>query len=99
LAVTLHLPAFFNRLLGGLVVGLVPVILVLGSARLLTTEWWLRFEYTRPGFPEDRYGWDPDIRLTYGPYGIRYLVSNKDRSYLAELEIEGEPACLQEPRT
>jgi len=81
-----------NRLAAALVALLLPLILLLGSARLVMTETFLRWEYQRAGFPPDRYGWEAETRLTYAPYGIRYLLQNKDISYLGDLEIAGEAA-------
>ncbi len=69
---------------------LVPILLVLVSVRLMLTETWLDFEYSR--LPEDAYGWDNEVRREYGPYGIRYLLNDEDISYLAELKIDGQPA-------
>ncbi len=75
-----------------LLTALVPVLLVLLSVRLMLTETWLKFEYNRAGFPEDLYGWDKDVRLEYGPYGIRYLLNDSEIAYLGDLQIDGEPA-------
>ncbi len=79
-----------------LVITLVAPLMILNlSTRLVMSEPFLRWEYQRPGFPADRYGWDTDVRLTYGPYGIRYLLRDEDISYLGDLQIEGAPAFRQ----
>ena len=74
------------------IVILIPVLLLLLSVRLVMTDLYLRLEYQRPGFPADRYGWDSSVRLDYGHYGIRYLLSSRDIAYLRDLEIEGKTA-------
>lgn len=84
--------SILTRLVQYLITLLIPPLLVLISARLAMTERWLEYEYNRDGFPEDVYGWDQDVRREYGPYGIRYLIENRDISYLADLEINGDPA-------
>ncbi|MBZ0309837.1 MAG: TIGR01906 family membrane protein [Anaerolineae bacterium] len=73
-----------------LLIALVPILLMLISVRLMLTETWLDFEYSR--LPEDAYGWDNEVRQEYGPYGIRYLLNDEDISYLADLKIDGQPA-------
>ena len=65
----------------------VPVLLVLTSIRLLTTETYLRLEYTKPDFPPDDYGFTVDDRLHYGPYAVQYLTSNAGIDYLASLQF------------
>ncbi len=79
------------RLLVIVVAVALPALLVLTGVRLVMTETFLRFEYNRPGFPADRYGFTTEDRLEYGPYGVRYLRQNRDISYLANLQIDGEP--------
>ncbi|MFP4320982.1 MAG: TIGR01906 family membrane protein [Anaerolineales bacterium] len=78
-----------------LVSALLPLVILMVSVRAVMSETFLRWEYQRAGFPEDRYGWDTSVRLEYGPYGIRYLLQDKDISYLADLRIDGEPAFRQ----
>ena len=72
-----------------------PILLTLTGVRLVMSEAFLRWEYNRPGFPADRYGFTTEERLDYGPYGIRYLLRNEDISYLADLEYQGEPLFRQ----
>jgi integral membrane protein (TIGR01906 family) len=90
------LPLFIQRLLQAVIVLTLPVVLVVGSARLVMTEEFLQLEYNRPGFPEDRFGFSTEEREEYGAYGVRYLVNNEDISYLADLEIEGGRANFEQ---
>lgn len=72
---------------------LVPILLILVSVRVVMTKPYLHFMYTRPHFAEDYlYDWDKQVRLDYGYYGIRYLLSDKDIDYLGDLVIHGKPA-------
>lgn len=86
------LPVMLQTIFQWLITLLLPAVLILGSVRLVMSEQFLKLEYNRPGFPEDLFGFTTEDRLHYGPYGIHYLLDNKDISYLAELMIDGEPA-------
>lgn len=88
----LLMPQWLQTLLQSIIVLTVPFVLVLGGVRLAMSEQFLAFEYQRPGFPDDPYGFSTDDRLEYGPYGIEYILSNEDISFLGDLEIDGEPA-------
>ena len=88
----LLMPRWLQSVLQGLIILTVPFVLVLGSVRLAMTEQFLDFEYQRPGFPDDLYGFSTEDRLEYGPYGIEYILSNEDISFLGDLKIDGEPA-------
>lgn len=88
----LALPLVMQRLIQVLIVLALPPTLVLVSVRLVMTEQFLQFEYNRPGFPEDNYGFSTEDRLEYGPFGVLYLVNNEPITYLSDLEIDGRPA-------
>lgn len=60
----------------------IPVVLVVAAMRLLMLPAFLQFEYTRPGFPSDQYGFTTEERLKYGPLGIEYLLSEHDIGFL-----------------
>lgn len=60
----------------------VPVVLVIVAMRLLMLPFFLQFEYTRPGFPVDQYGFSTEERLRYGPLGIEYLLGGHDIEFL-----------------
>jgi integral membrane protein (TIGR01906 family) len=66
---------------------LVPMLLVLGSIRLLLTEPYLEFQYNRPDFPPDGFGFTQLDRLYYGRFAIRYLLNGADISYLGDLKF------------
>jgi integral membrane protein (TIGR01906 family) len=64
---------------------ILPWLLVLGGARLVMTPAFLYFEYSRPGFPEDYYGFTAEDRLHYGPYALDYLLNGEDIDFLGRL--------------
>lgn len=67
-----------------------PFLLVIAGTRLLLSEQFLRFEYRRPGFPADPYGFTAEDRLDYGPYAINYLFNGETIDYLAALRLPGD---------
>lgn len=83
------IPAFVNWVLRFYITLAIPFLLVVGSARVVMTEDFLKFEYNRPNFSVDSYGFSAYDRLNYGPYGILYIVNNEPIAYLADLELPG----------
>ena len=84
-----RLPGWLLTLLRLLLTALVPLLLVLGSARLLMTPLWLQVEYNRPGFPEDFYGFTREDRLAYAPAAIDYLLNDADVNFLGDMTDAG----------
>lgn len=85
----LNLPRWLVSVLSAVVMLLLPLILVLITARLIMTPLFFRFEYNRPGLPPDPYGFTTEDRLYYGTRGLLYLFNNEDISYLGELTLPG----------
>ena len=67
------MPTFFVRLFKVLIALLLPLVIVIGSVRLLVTDRYLAFEYSKIGFPPDRYGFDQAQRLAYASANLRYV--------------------------
>ncbi len=72
-----------KKALGYLVIVLVPLVLVLTSARLLLTHQFVSIEYRMPGFPDDPYGLTQQQRLEYAPLALDYLFTDQGISFLA----------------
>ncbi|MBK9122894.1 MAG: TIGR01906 family membrane protein [Chloroflexi bacterium] len=87
----------FEGVLGFVLTLAVPVMLVLGSVRLMMSPGFLAFEYQRPGFPADVYGFTTEDRLRWGPLGIEYLLTDAGIDLLADLRFEN-GAALFTPR-
>jgi integral membrane protein (TIGR01906 family) len=66
-----------------LIIVLVPLIIVPGVVRLLTTDHYLAFEYGKSDFPKDIFGFDQSQRLNHASDNLRYLVENKPSDFLA----------------
>jgi integral membrane protein (TIGR01906 family) len=70
----------------------VPLLLVMGAARLVMFPLYLQLEYQRPGFPVDTYGFTVEDRLRYAPLAIDYLLNGEDVGFLEALTFpDGAP--------
>lgn len=87
----IRLPRWLAAVCRTLIVLALPPFLVLTAVRLVMSEAFVRLEYSRPGFPADRYGFTADERLRYAPYTVRYLLRSEPIDYLAALEHGGAP--------
>jgi len=77
-----------SRILGWCVTILVPLIIIMTSVRLLISPTFAQVEYRMPGFPEDPFGFTIEDRLKWSQPSIKYLVNNRDISYLESLQFE-----------
>ena len=68
--------------------GLIPVILVLTSVRLLMTKPFVRFNYALPGFPRDPYGFTEADRLYHAPIALEYLLNEAGIEFLGDQRFE-----------
>lgn len=69
-----------------------PIIVIAGAVRLVTTPAFLWLEYHRPGFPDDRFGFGLEERMTYGSYAVDYLLNFAGPQYLGGLvNAAGDP--------
>lgn len=64
-----------------------PFLLVMIFVRIIMSPLFLQFEYIRPGFPEDFYGFTIQDRLEYAPFAIQYLLNGEDISFLGDLRF------------
>ncbi|MEO0595894.1 MAG: hypothetical protein AAF126_07275, partial [Chloroflexota bacterium] len=86
------LPGWLDWILRFYVMLMIPLLLVVGSSRLVMSPAFLIFEYNH--LPERSYSYEVGMsregRIEYGPYGLLYITNNEPISYLAELELPGE---------
>lgn len=73
------------RILQVLVAIFFPVILLAAAVRAVATPLFLWVEYHRPGFPADSYGFTTEDRMTYGSYGMDYILNWAPPRYLGDL--------------
>jgi integral membrane protein (TIGR01906 family) len=68
--------------LSWLITLILPFILVMSAARLLFGPLYLNYEYNKPAFPSDSYGFTKEDRLYWGEISIDYLFG--------QAELEGQ---------
>lgn len=73
---------------GAFVSAAIPILFIMVNVRLVMSPAFLHFEYTRPNFPADFYGFTQEDRLRYAPYAIDYLLNGEDITYLGDLKFD-----------
>ena len=75
-----------------------PACLLLGALRLVLSHEFLRYEYTRPGFPTDPYGFTTEDRLALGFYALDYLLNGENIDFLGSLTLAPEQCLLSDAK-
>lgn len=83
------MPNFIFKLLRILLISLIPVILILGSARLLATDSYLAFEYGKASFPPDQYGFTPQQRFILASTNIHFVRAHLPNDELSKQTLNG----------
>ena len=73
------------RLRATLIALAVPLSVLMIAIRAVASAPFLWFEYHRPGFPEDSYGYYLIERMRLGSYGLDYINNFAPREYLARI--------------
>ncbi len=66
----------------------VPILTLAVSVRAVATPLVLWGIYHRPGFPADSYGFSTEERMTFGSYGLDYILNFAPADYLSGLKTE-----------
>ncbi|GAA1942145.1 hypothetical protein GCM10009689_24240 [Brevibacterium antiquum] len=75
----------------------IPFILLALAVRFVASGLFIKFEYFRPGFPADQFGFGSADREHYATYVIDYLANLDSRRYLADVIMpNGEPIFISE---
>jgi integral membrane protein (TIGR01906 family) len=82
-------PRYFERALSIMIALIIPPLLVMIGVRLAMTMTFVSFEYHRPNFPFDFYGFTLEDRLNYAPYALDYLLNGEDIDFLGDLTFPG----------
>lgn len=85
------MPSRLTKILQCLIILLIPVVIVLGAARSLTTDRFLAFEHGRAGFPSDPYGLTSRQRFTLASTNIHYVLAHLPDDELAKQTQDGMP--------
>ncbi len=84
-----------TKLLSWLITLFIPYLLMMTAIRLLISPFFLQFEYNRPGFPADTYGFTREDRLKWGGISVEYLLNDADISFLGDERLEdGSPLYI-----
>ena len=75
----------FLKLRATLIALTVPLTVLMIAIRTVASAPFLWFEYHRPGFPEDSYGYYLIERMRLGSYGVGYINNFAPREYLARV--------------
>ena len=78
-----------NRILKTLLVLLIPVLVILGSTRLLATDAYLAFEYGKTSFPPDAYGFTRQQRFDLASTNIHYVRAHLPDDTLPGQTLDG----------
>jgi integral membrane protein (TIGR01906 family) len=85
------MPNIITRIIKNLIVLLIPILLVLGSARLLATDAYLTFEYGKSSFPPDSYGFTLQQRFILASTNIHYVRAHLPSNELSKQTLNGAP--------
>jgi integral membrane protein (TIGR01906 family) len=81
------------HLIQWLLVLALPVCLLVADLRVVTSHWFVHWEYRKAAFPPDSYGLSTAGRTHLAEVCVDYLVTNADISLLADLQLpDGELA-------
>ena len=83
------MPNFILKPARILLISLIPVILILGAARLLATDGYLAFEYGKAGFPPDPYGFTRQQRFILASTNIHYVRAHLPDDELSKQTLNG----------
>jgi integral membrane protein (TIGR01906 family) len=76
------LPDWLVAVLRTLIIICLPVALVLTNVRLIMSNAYLRYEYGKPDFPPDTFGFSQADRLRYAPIALAYLFNSAGIDFL-----------------
>jgi integral membrane protein (TIGR01906 family) len=85
------MPNFIKRFSKLLLILIIPIIVILGAARLLTTDAYLAFEYRKTSFPSDPYGFTPQQRFILASTNIHYVRAHLPSDELSKQTLNGVP--------
>lgn len=85
------MPTMITKLIKFLLVLLIPILVILGSARLLATDAYLVIEYGKRSFPPDVYGFTSQQRFELASVNVHYVRAHLPDDALATQKLDGTP--------
>ena len=83
------MPNVITKIINFLLVLLIPILVILGSARLLATDTYLAFEYGKTNFPPDVYGFTSQQRFELASVNVHYVRAHLPDDALATQKLDG----------
>jgi integral membrane protein (TIGR01906 family) len=80
---------FSRKILRTLTIFLIPLIIILGMVRLLATDAYLAYEYGKPSFPPDTYGFTAQQRFILASTNIHYVRAHLPDNELSKQILNG----------
>lgn len=74
----------------------IPIYLLMTVIRIFISPAYATFEYQRPYFPADSYGFSQEERLKWAIHGIDYLTNDQGIEYLGDLTFSNGDALFIE---
>ncbi|HET9905975.1 MAG TPA: TIGR01906 family membrane protein [Anaerolineales bacterium] len=82
------MPNVITKIINFLLVLLIPILVVLGSARLLATDTYLALEYGKTSFPPDVYGFTSQQRFELASVNVHYVRAHLPDDALATQKLD-----------
>lgn len=80
------------KVFGWLITLLLPLLILLTSARIIFTPFYLNYEYQTPKFPVDEFGFTTQDRLHWANISMDYLFNNQGIDFLGKQKLaDGSP--------
>jgi integral membrane protein (TIGR01906 family) len=83
------MPNVITKIINFSLVLLIPILVILGSARLLARETYLAFEYGKTSFPPDVYGFTSQQRFELASVNVHYVRAHLPDDALATQKLDG----------
>ena len=83
------MPNVITKIINFLLVLLIPILVILGSARLLATDIYLALEYGKTNFPPDVYGFTSQQRFELASVNVHYVRAHLPDDALATQKLDG----------
>ncbi len=84
-----------TQILKLLIILLIPIFIISGTARLLATDPYLAFEYGKTSFPPDSFGYTQQERFELASSNIHYVRAHLPGDALATQTLSGAPVYNQ----
>lgn len=85
------MPDRLNLILKLFIILLIPIFIVSGTARLLATDSYLTFEYSKTSFPPDMFGYTNRQRFILASTNIHYVRAHLPDDELSKQFMNGVP--------